>query len=137
MIRGGIAANVIPKDCEFQFDMRTLPQASADALYQEIRAYAEVLAREMQAIDPQAGIDLVWASQTAGLAAAETDAIVQWAMRLARQNHGGQGVVWNRSGFVPEDGRSGRDMRARRHRRRRIGPMNSSRSSSSRNARGS
>jgi microsomal dipeptidase-like Zn-dependent dipeptidase len=25
LIRGGIAANVIPKDCEFQFDMRTLP----------------------------------------------------------------------------------------------------------------
>ncbi len=58
LIRGGIAANVIPKDCEFHFDMRTLPQASPDALYQEIRAYAEVLAREMQAIDPQAGIDL-------------------------------------------------------------------------------
>ncbi len=28
VIRGGIAANVMPKDCEFQFDMRTLPQAS-------------------------------------------------------------------------------------------------------------
>src|SRR5277367_1508827 len=84
LIRGGIASNVVPKDCEFQFDMRTLPQASADALYQEIRAYAEVLAREMQAIDPEARIDLEWASQTVGLAAAETDAIVQWAMRLSR-----------------------------------------------------
>jgi acetylornithine deacetylase len=84
VIRGGIAANVIPKDCEFQFDMRTLPQASADALYQEIRAYAQVLAREMQAIDPQAGIDLVWANTTVGLAAAETDAIVRWAMQLSR-----------------------------------------------------
>src|SRR5271155_2098337 len=84
LIRGGIASNVIPKDCEFQFDMRTLPQASADALYQEIRAYAEALAREMQAIDPDARIDLEWASQTVGLAAAETDAIVQWAMRLSR-----------------------------------------------------
>jgi acetylornithine deacetylase len=83
LIRGGIAANVIPKECEFQFDMRTLPQASPDALYQEIRAYAELLSREMQAIDPEAGIDLVWASQTVGLAAAETDAIVQWAMRLS------------------------------------------------------
>ncbi len=41
LIRGGIASNVMPKECEFQFDMRTLPQASADALYQEIRAYAE------------------------------------------------------------------------------------------------
>jgi acetylornithine deacetylase len=83
LIRGGIAANVIPKDCEFQFDMRTLPQASPDALYQEIRQFAESLAREMQGIDPQSGIDLVWASQTVGLAAAETDAIVRWAMQLS------------------------------------------------------
>ena len=83
LIRGGIAANVIPKDCEFSFDMRTLPNASPDALYQEIRNFAEVLAREMRAIDPQSGIDLVWASQTIGLAASETDAIVRWAMRLS------------------------------------------------------
>ena len=82
-IRGGIAANVVPKDCEFAFDMRTLPNASADALYQEIRTYAEVLAREMQAVDPESRIELVYASQTVGLAAAETDAIVQWAMQLS------------------------------------------------------
>src|SRR5450631_170973 len=83
LIRGGIAANVVPKDCEFHFDMRTLPQASPDALYQEIRRYAEALTAQMRAIDPESGIDLVWASQTAGLAASETDAIVQWAMRLS------------------------------------------------------
>jgi acetylornithine deacetylase len=84
LIRGGIAANVVPKDCEFSFDMRTLPNASADALYQEIRTYAEVLAREMQAVDPESRIDLVYASQTVGLAAAETDAIVRWAMQLSK-----------------------------------------------------
>jgi acetylornithine deacetylase len=84
VIRGGIAANVVPKDCEFQFDMRTLPNASPDALYQEIRAYAEQLSLEMKAVDPESGIDLVWASQTVGLAASETDAIVRWAMQLSR-----------------------------------------------------
>jgi acetylornithine deacetylase len=83
LIRGGIAANVVPKDCEFQFDMRVLPQTSPDALYQEIRAHAEKLAREMRAIDPQSGIDLSWSSQTVGLAAAESDAIVRWAKRLS------------------------------------------------------
>ncbi len=83
VIRGGIAANVVPKDCEFQFDMRTLPQTSPDDLYQEIRAHAAVLAREMQRIDAQSGIDLTWSSQTVGLAASEADAIVQWAKRLS------------------------------------------------------
>ena len=84
LIQGGIAANVVPKDCVFQFDMRTLPQAKPDALYQEILGYAEVLAAEMRGIDASAGIDLQWVSQTVGLAAAESDAIVQWAMQLAR-----------------------------------------------------
>ena len=84
LIQGGIAANVVPKDCVFQFDMRTLPQAKPDALYQEIRGYAEALAAEMRGIDASAGIDLQWVSQTVGLAAAESDAIVQWAMQLSR-----------------------------------------------------
>src|ERR1700688_3082562 len=83
LIRGGIAANVVPKDCVFHFDMRTLPQASPDALYQEIRRYAETLAAEMRRVDASAGIDLQWVSQTVGLAAAETDAIVPWAMQLS------------------------------------------------------
>jgi acetylornithine deacetylase len=88
LIRGGIAANVVPKDCVFQFDMRTLPNASPDALYQEIHAFARDLTREMQAVDEKSGIDLEWLSQTAGLAASETDAIVQWAMRLSGNERG-------------------------------------------------
>src|SRR5579863_3256032 len=48
LIQGGIAANVVPKDCEFVFDMRTLPGASADSIQQEIRRHADALAREMQ-----------------------------------------------------------------------------------------
>jgi len=104
VIRGGIAANVIPKECEFQFDMRTLPQASSDALYQEIRAYAELLTQEMRAIDPESGIDLVWASQTVGLAARETDAIVQWAMRLSRSNQVGKVSYGTEAGLFQKMG---------------------------------
>jgi acetylornithine deacetylase len=91
LIQGGIAANVVPKDCVFQFDMRTLPNASPDALFQEIRTYAQTLAAEMRAIDANSGIDLQWTSQTVGLAAEETDAIVQWALRLS--NHTTVGKV--------------------------------------------
>jgi acetylornithine deacetylase len=90
LIRGGIAANVIPKDCEFHFDMRTLPLASPEALQAEIRGYADALSREMQAIDPDSGIELIWAGQTVGLAAAESDAIVQWVMKLARRTEVGK-----------------------------------------------
>jgi acetylornithine deacetylase len=90
MIRGGIAFNVVPKDCVFHFDMRTLPHTSADGLYQEIHAFAQRLASEMQAVDAASGIELEWLSQTAGLAAAESDAIVQWAMQLSRNSRVGK-----------------------------------------------
>jgi acetylornithine deacetylase len=104
LIRGGIAANVVPKDCEFHFDMRTLPQASPDALYQEIRAYAQVLSREMQSVDPQSRIDLVWASQTVGLAASETDAIVRWAMQLSNNSTVGKVSYGTEAGLFQKMG---------------------------------
>ena len=104
LIQGGIAANVIPKDCIFQFDMRTLPNASAEALYQEIRTYAESLAIEMRKTDARAGIDLEWKSQTVGLAASETDAIVQWAMRLSNSHRVGKVSYGTEAGLFQEMG---------------------------------
>jgi acetylornithine deacetylase len=104
LIRGGIAANVVPKSCEFQFDMRTLPNASPDALYQEIRNFAAELAREMKAVDPESGIDLTWASQTVGLAASERDAIVRWAMQLSNNSTVGKVSYGTEAGLFQQMG---------------------------------
>jgi acetylornithine deacetylase len=104
LIQGGIAANVVPKDCVFQFDLRTLPQAKPDALYQEIRRYAEELAAEMRGIDASAGIDLQWVSQTVGLAAAESDAIVQWAMQLSKNSTVGKVSYGTEAGLFQKMG---------------------------------
>ncbi|MGB6310166.1 MAG: acetylornithine deacetylase [Steroidobacteraceae bacterium] len=104
MIRGGIAFNIVPKDCVVHFDMRTLPQTSADELYQEIRAFAQNLTREMQAVDAASGIDLEWLSQTAGLAAEETDAIVRWAMQLSRNKQVGKVSYGTEAGLFQKMG---------------------------------
>jgi acetylornithine deacetylase len=104
LIQGGIAANVVPKDCVFHFDMRTLPQASPEALYQEIRRYAEALAAEMRRIDADSGIDLQWVSQTVGLAAAESDAIVQWALQLSRNTTVGKVSYGTEAGLFQQMG---------------------------------
>jgi acetylornithine deacetylase len=104
MIRGGIAFNVVPKDCVMQFDMRTLPHTSAETLYQEIRAFVQNLAREMQAADAASGIDLEWLSQTAGLAAQETDAIVQWAMQLSNNHRAGKVSYGTEAGLFQKMG---------------------------------
>jgi len=104
VIHGGIAANVIPKDCVFQFDMRTLPSTAPEALHQEIRAHAAELMREMQAVDEKSGIELEWLSQTVGLAAAENDAIVQWAMQLSRKNQVGKVSYGTEAGLFQKMG---------------------------------
>jgi acetylornithine deacetylase len=104
VIHGGIAANVVPKDCVFNFDMRTLPQASPDALYQEIRSFAQELAKEMQVVDDKSGIDLEWLSQTVGLAASETDAIVQWALKLSRSTTVGKVSYGTEAGLFQQMG---------------------------------
>lgn len=104
VIHGGIAANVVPKECVFQFDIRTLPTASPETLFQEIRAYAAALACEMQGVDEESGIDLEWLSQTVGLAAAETDAIVQWALRLSRNSKVGKVSYGTEAGLFQKMG---------------------------------
>ncbi len=104
LIQGGIAANVVPKDCVFQFDLRTLPNTLPESLYQEIRAYAQELTREMRTVDEESGIDLEWLSQTAGLAAAETDAIVQWAMQLSSSSQVGKVSYGTEAGLFQKMG---------------------------------
>jgi acetylornithine deacetylase len=104
VIRGGIASNIIPKDCEFQFDLRTLPRASAQAIYEEISAYARTLAAEMRRIDPEAGIELTWASETAGLAAEEGEAIVRFAQALSGRRDVGKVCYGTEAGLFRKMG---------------------------------
>src|SRR6202000_826002 len=81
-----------------------LPQASPEALSQEIHQYAEKLAAEMRAIDAHSGIDLQWGSQTVGLAASETDAIVQWAIQLSRSRSVGKVSYGTEAGLFQKMG---------------------------------
>lgn len=104
VIQGGIAANVIPKDCEMQFDMRTLPNASADALYAEIRDYAAKLEADMRKEDASGRIEMTWESSTDGLAADENEAIVQLARKLSRNDATGKVSYGTEAGLFQQIG---------------------------------
>ena len=117
LIQGGIAANVVPKDCVFQFDMRTLPQAKPDALYQEIRRYAEVLAAEMRSIDASTGIDLQWVSQTVGTRRGGERRDCAMGHEAVEESHGRKGLLRYGGRTFPKDGRADRDLRTWRYRR--------------------
>jgi acetylornithine deacetylase len=71
-VHGGTALNIVPDACNFEFEFRPLAGDDADAMVAEVAAYArDVLEPEMQAVAPEAGIDVELRSSFPGL---ETDA---------------------------------------------------------------
>ncbi len=56
-IRGGTALNIVPRQCEFEFEIRNLPQQDLEALAHDIKHYAnDILLPEMRKRYPEADI---------------------------------------------------------------------------------
>ena len=89
LIRGGLAANIVPKECEFIFEARTMPGASEHKLFQEIKDFAATLLPEMQRIEPNAAIKLELLNTAPGMNMQETDDIVKLAAALSRNKPNG------------------------------------------------
>ncbi len=67
-INGGTALNIVPQQCQFEFEIRNLPQQDLDALAQEIKHYAsDVLLVDMQSRYPQSEIQFEEISHYPGL----------------------------------------------------------------------
>lgn len=85
VIRGGTAANIVPRDCEVHFEFRYLPGADPEALEAEIKGYAErVLLPEMRAVDPGTFISFETKAEIPGLDTGESDAVTALAQALSR-----------------------------------------------------
>lgn len=70
-IKGGRALNIVPADCEFDFEVRTLPEFDAQAVVDELQRYAQdQLLPQMQAVQADTGIALQPLSAYPGLATA-------------------------------------------------------------------
>ena len=67
-ISGGTALNIVPKQCQFEFEVRNLPQDKLDDLVDEIRHYAvDNLLPDMQARFDQSNIQFTPISHYPGL----------------------------------------------------------------------
>ena len=85
VISGGTALNIVPKECSFDFEFRHLPGDDPQALFDEVKRFAETtLLPEMQRVDPNSafrwdvlsimpGLDVAADSEPARLALALTD----------------------------------------------------------------
>ncbi|AIR87760.1 acetylornithine deacetylase [Pseudomonas cremoricolorata] len=83
LIHGGRALNIVPAECTFDFEVRTLPGFDPQSVVDELHAYAEreVLPR-MRAVSAASDIELQPLSAYPGLATAADSEAAQWLARL-------------------------------------------------------
>jgi len=87
VIQGGTALNIVPKDCHFDFEFRYLPGVDPEALYTELRSYAEQeLLPAMRKIAPDTGFSWEDLSSFPGLDIPEESEVVLLAKSLAGAN---------------------------------------------------
>ena len=104
IIKGGLASNIVPRDCEFQFEARTMPGAAADRLYQEIQDFAASLLPEMRRVEPNAAIQFEMLASAPSMSMQETDAIVVLAAALARHKPNGAVSYGTEGGLFQQAG---------------------------------
>ncbi|MDH3761477.1 MAG: acetylornithine deacetylase [Gammaproteobacteria bacterium] len=76
-ISGGTALNIVPQQCQFEFEIRNLPQQDLDALVHEIRHYASnVLLLDMQSRHPDSDIHFDEISYYPGLHTDPASAVI-------------------------------------------------------------
>jgi len=93
VIHGGIATNVVPRDCEFHFEMRNIPATQHDSLTQPILDYAQSLLPQMRAVAQEADIRFEMGMDLPAFGIAPDAPVVKWAQQLARTQHLGTGAV--------------------------------------------
>lgn len=91
VLRAGTALNIVPRECTFDFEFRTVPQDNPHRLLDRLEAYcSEELLPQMQRVAPESRITFETKSDTPGLHTEETAQIVARIERLARGERGGK-----------------------------------------------
>jgi len=103
-VHGGTALNIVPKDCEFVFEFRTLPGDPAEPLLDEVQRFAAGLVPEMQAVSPEAGISFEMLTSTAGLSEEPDSEVAELARALSGANSVGKVSFGTEAGLFQEAG---------------------------------
>jgi acetylornithine deacetylase len=90
-MRGGTAINIVPRECSFDFEIRAIATDDPEALFHELRDYAETeLLPEMRAVSPDAAIHFHVLNDAPGLSVAPDADIVRLAQALSGANDTGK-----------------------------------------------
>jgi acetylornithine deacetylase len=86
-IHGGTASNIVPRDCEFRFDLRYLPGSDPEEPVGRVRRYAsETLLPEMRRTSAEAGIDVDMEEDAPALDTAASDRMTYLGTKLSGNN---------------------------------------------------
>lgn len=105
VIHGGTALNIVPKDCEFVFEWRYLPDDAPDALLEEVKRFvAEEIEPEMKAVDPTTGVSFEEISAIPGLATDDDAEVTALAKALTGGNTTSKVSFGTEAGLFQEAG---------------------------------
>lgn len=86
VIQGGTVLNIVPGQCDFEFEFRNLPEQDPEDLMAEVRGLAQDLVREMLDVDPATGIFFDEYNTTAGLSTPEDAEATRLVCQLSGSN---------------------------------------------------
>jgi acetylornithine deacetylase len=105
LIRGGTALNIVPAECSFDFEFRTLPGHESAPLLRELQDFAErELLPEMRAVAATSGFSWIELSGFPGLETPETADVVSLGRQLAGTNDVAKVSFGTEAGLYHEDG---------------------------------
>ena len=106
LIQGGRALNIVPADCQFDFEVRALPSDDPQRVAEELRAYAETeLLPQMHAVSTASAIAFQPLSAYPGLAtdphsqAAELLALLSGSRDFSTVAFGTEGGLFHQAGI--------------------------------------
>ena len=83
-VQGGTAVNIVPKHCEFDFEIRNIPDHDPMPLLDEIFNYAkETLEPEMKKVDPECGFQFEPIGNYPGMFTSPDETVVAFVQSLA------------------------------------------------------
>ena len=106
VIKGGRALNIVPAECEFDFEVRALPGFNAHEVVDKLQTYAEAeLLPKMRSVQPDTGIHLQPLSSYPGLAtspdseAARLLALLSGSTEFGTVAFGTEGGLFDQAGI--------------------------------------
>ncbi|MEX5586303.1 acetylornithine deacetylase [Pseudomonas urmiensis] len=105
LIKGGRALNIVPEECEFDFEVRALPGFEAQAVADQLQSYAQAqLLPRMRAVNPASDIRLQPLSAYPGLATPAQSEAAQWVALLSGSTEFGTVAFGTEGGLFDQAG---------------------------------